>query len=31
MKRWCCLFKYLKTKAVHVQNVPSLEADAPIT
>ena len=28
MKRWCCPFTCLTTRAVHVEDVPSLEADA---
>ena len=28
MKRWCCLFTCLTTRAVYVEVVPSLEADA---
>ena len=28
MKRWCCLFTCLTTRAVHVEVVPSLEAES---
>ena len=28
MERWCCLFTCLTTRALHIEVVPSLEADA---
>ena len=31
MKRWCCLFTCLTTTAVHIEVVPSLEAETSLT
>ena len=31
MKRWCCLFTCLTTRAVHAEVVPSLEAETCLT
>ena len=31
MKRWCCLFTCLTTRAVHIEVVPSLEAESCLT
>ena len=31
MKRWCCLLTCLTTRAVHIEVVPSLEAETCLT
>ena len=31
LKRWCCLFTFLTTRAVRIEVVPSLEAETCLT